>query len=130
VVRSNGVLAGLRRAVTEVNGETQVVLTFTGTGTYGRSLADGNWTLKVFKGRVHRADYRPQVMEADSLTGFHRLYGDANGDRTVNDADRLAFEAAYGQTDVTALATFDLNRDGRINLWDQTRFNLRVGRTV
>ena len=51
-------------------------------GDLGRSLADGSWTLKVFRGRVHRADYRPQVMEADAVTPFHRLYGDADGDGT------------------------------------------------
>ena len=69
-------------------------------------------------------------MEADSMTSFHRLYGDWNGDRTVNAADQSAFAAALGQSDITALATFDLNRDGQINAWDQKRFDLRMGRTV
>jgi hypothetical protein len=130
VVRSNGLLAGVTKTVTQVNGETQVVLQFTGTGTYGRSLVDGNWTLKVVGRRVHRADYRPAVMAVDSLTSFFRLYGDANGDRTVDATDQAAFNAAFGQTDITSLATFDVNRDGKIAAFDQTVFNRHLGRTI
>jgi hypothetical protein len=130
VVRSNGLLAGVTKTVTQVNGETQVVLQFTGTGTYGRSLVDGNWTLKVVGRRVHRADYRPAVMAVDSLTSFFRLYGDANGDRTVDATDQAAFNAAFGQTDITSIATFDVNRDGKIAAFDQTVFNRHLGRTI
>lgn len=130
VVRSNGTAAGVVRTVTQANGETYVVLTFRGLGTNAGSLADGNWTLKVVKSRVHRADYRPQVMEADHLTTLHRLYGDANGDRTVDATDEAAFLAALGETDVTSLATFDYNRDGVIDGLDQVQFNRRMGRTV
>ncbi len=130
VIRSDGVVAGLSKTVTQVNGPTQVVLTFSGTGTYAGSLADGKWTLKVVKSRVHRADYRSVVMEADSLTSFYRLYGDSNGDRTVDATDQAAFNAAYGQTDVTSLATFDVNRDGKINAFDQAAFNRRLGHTL
>ena len=130
VTRSNGVIAGITKAVTQVNGETQVVLKFTSTGTYAGSLVDGNWTLKVFKARVHRADNHAVVMDDDALTPFFRLYGDANGDRTVDATDQAAFAAAFGQTDVTSLATFDVNRDGKIAAFDQTVFNRRLGHTI
>ena len=42
---------------------------------------------------------------------FHRLYGDADGDRDVDATDQPAFQAALGQTDPAALSTFDFNRD-------------------
>ena len=35
LVRAGGVVPTLTRQVTQVNGETQVVLTFSGSGTYG-----------------------------------------------------------------------------------------------
>jgi VCBS repeat-containing protein len=130
VARSDGVAATLTKVVTQANGETRVVLTFSGLGTGGGSLGDGNWTLRVFKARVHRADHRPQVMEADVLQQFYRLYGDANGDRTVDATDQLAFQAALALPDPTGLATFDYNRDGLLSGTDQTQFNRRLGRTI
>jgi hypothetical protein len=130
VVRSDGVAVAVTKAVTQVGGETQAVLTFSGAGTVGRSLGDGNWTLKVVRGRVHRADYRPQTMEADDAQQFHRLYGDADGDRTVGATDQLAFQAALALPDPTGLATFDYNRDGLLGATDQTAFNRRLGRTI
>ena len=130
VARSDGVAATLTKVVTQANGETRVVLTFSGLGTGGGSLGDGNWTLKVNKARVHRADYRPQVMEADVLQQFYRLYGDANGDRTVDATDQLAFQAALTLPDPTGLATFDYNRDGLLGGTDQTQFNRRLGKSI
>jgi VCBS repeat-containing protein len=130
VVRAGGIVPTLTRTVTQANGETTVVLTFSGTGTYARSLIDGNWTLRVVKSRVHRADFRPATMEADSLTSFYRLYGDVDGNRTVDAADQLAFDAAFGQTDALSLAAFDFNRDGQVNATDRTQFTRRLGRTV
>src|SRR4030095_3339176 len=87
-------------------------------------------TRRGAKSRVHRSDYRPAVMEADALTTFYRLYGDADGNRTVDAADQAAFDAAFGQTDALSLATFDFNRDGQINVTDRTQFNRRFGRTI
>jgi VCBS repeat-containing protein len=130
VIRSDGVLAGFTKTLTQVNGETQVVLNFTGAGTSAGSLLDGRWTLKVVRTRVHRADYRPAAMSANSLTSFFRLYGDSNGDRTVDAIDQAAFAAAFGQTDITSLATFDVNRDGKIDAIDQAAFNRRLGHSI
>jgi hypothetical protein len=130
VVRSDGEAAGVTRTVTQVGGQTQVVLTFSGLGTTARSLGDGNWTLKIIKARVHRADYRPQTMEADHVQQFHRLYGDADGDRTVGATDQLAFQAALALPDPTGLATFDYNRDALLNTTDQAQFTRRLGRTI
>ncbi|HEX3148917.1 MAG TPA: Ig-like domain-containing protein [Gemmataceae bacterium] len=130
VKRSNGTIAGLKKTVTTVNGVTQVVLTFTSTGTYGGSLTDGLWTLKVIKTKVHRADFHSTVMAADSVTSFHRLFGDSDGDRDVDAADQSAFNAAYGQTNAPSLATFDFDHDGDIDATDRTKFNTRFGQSI
>jgi Bacterial Ig domain len=130
LVRAGGTIPTLTRQVTQSGGETQVVLAFSGAGTQFRSLADGSWTLKVQKARIHRADYRPAVMDADSVTSFHRFFGDADGDRAVDDADRTAFDAAFGQTDATSLATFDFDRDGDVDAADRTQFDRRFGRAI
>jgi hypothetical protein len=130
LVRAGGTIPTLTRQVTQVNGQTQVVLSFSGAGTYAGSLADGSWTLRVFRGRVHRADYRPAIMDADAVTAFHRLFGDADGDRDLDAADQAAFDAAIGQTDGLSLATFDFDRDGDVDAADRTQFDKRFGRTV
>ena len=127
---ADGTRPTLTRAVSQVNGETQVVLTFSGSGTNARSLIDGLWTLKVVKSRVHRADNPAVVMAADSVTSFHRLFGDVDGDRDVDATDRTAFDAAFGQTTAPALSTFDYDRDGDVDAADRTKFNNRFGKTV
>jgi hypothetical protein len=66
-------------------------------------------------------------MAADSVTTFHRLFGDADGDRDVDATDKAAFLAALGHTDGASLATFDFNRDGQVNGTDQSQFNKRYG---
>jgi len=84
----------------------------------------------VNKGRVHRADYRPAIMDADSVTTFHRLFGDSDGNHTVDAVDQAAFDAAFGQTDGLSLGTFDFDHDGDVDAADRTQFSKRVGRTM
>ena len=130
LVRADGSRPTLTRAVSQVNGETRVVLTFSGTGTTYRSLGDGLWTLKVVASRVHRQDNPSVVMSADAVTNFHRLFGDADGDRDVDATDRTAFDAAYGSSTPAALSTFDYTRNGVVGSGDRTAFNKRFGKTV
>jgi hypothetical protein len=54
---------------------------------------------------------------------FHRLYGDANGDHTVNVADLSLFRSAYGTGD----PTFDVNGDGVISAADLAAFRTNYG---
>ena len=130
LVRTGGLVPTLTRKVTQASGETQVVLTFSGLGTYARSLIDGDWTLRILKSRVHRADYRPAIMETASVTACHRYFGDSDGDRDVDAFDRAAFDAAFGQTDGTSLTTFDFDHDGDVDQADLNRFDKRFGKTI
>src|SRR5262249_32016592 len=128
--RSDGTVPTVAWNITTVNGSTVAAATFSGHGTEAGSLADGKWTLRVRYNRVHRADNAQTVMLADSRTSLFRLFGDANADRTVDDSDQSAFQAAMGQTDALSLAMFDWNGDGAIDAMDQAAFNKRFGKKV
>jgi hypothetical protein len=128
--RSDGTVPTVTWNITTVNGSTVASAIFSGHGTEFGSLADGKWTLRIRAGRVHRADNTETVMLADYRTSFWRLFGDANGDGTVDAADQTAFQAAMGQTDALSLAMFDWNGDGAINATDQAAFNKRFGKKI
>jgi len=130
LTRQGGGSPTITRQISEVNGQTQVVLTFSGSGTNAGSLVDGNWTLKVVKSRVHNAGHRPAIMVADAPNAFHRLFGDSDGDRDVDGTDQTAFNSALGLTDNVSLATFDYDHDGDVDASDQTQFSLRFGATI
>jgi hypothetical protein len=90
-----------------------LVLTFTGgTGAsqvVGGSLADGNYRLTA-NGQV--------------VASFYRLFGDSNGDRRVDAADRTAFLKAYRSRKGMAnyACYFDYNADGTIDGTDYYEF--------
>jgi len=130
LTRQGGGSPTITRQISEVNGQTQVVLTFSGSGTNAGSLVDGNWTLKVVKSRVHNAGHRPAIMVADAPNAFHRLFGDSDGDRDVDGTDQTAFNSALGLTDNVSLATFDYDHDGDVDASDQTQLSLRFGVTI
>jgi len=130
LTRTGGGAPSITRTVSQINGETVVVLKFSGSGTASGSLTDGNWTLTVFGTRVHRADDRTVVMGANYTSSFHRLFGDSDGDRDVDATDQAAFNAAFGHTDAASLATFDFDRDGDVDAMDRNRFNKRFGTRI
>jgi hypothetical protein len=88
---------------------------------------------------LHRADRsgsgQPLDGDANGTAGgdftldLHRLFGDVNGDRTVNITDLTAFRNAFGATtsDPTYLPFLDLNGGGVINITDLTQFRNRFG---
>ena len=130
LARTGGGTPTVSQQVTNANGKTTVVLTFSGSGTQYGSLKDGTWTFRVRALRVHRADDPTVTMPADVVKTFHRFFGDADGDRDVDAADRTAFLAAMGQTTPAALSTFDFDGDGDVDAADQTQFGRRYGRRI
>ena len=64
------------------------------------------------------------------MTTFHRLFGDADGDRDVDAVDQIALDAAFGQTDGPSLASFDFDRDGDVDAADRAQFSRRFGRVI
>ncbi len=106
------------------------VVTFSGAGVVAGSIADGRYDLTVDHTLVH--DSANQSLAADLVLGFFRLFGDANGDGTVNTADQIAFRTAFGRStgDAAYRAYLDYNADGTVNTFDQLQFRLRFGVTI
>ena len=68
----------------------------------------------------------------DSVTALHRLYGDANGDRRVDNVDFFQLRGTFGlMTGQTGfLAFFDINGDGRVDNADFFQLRARFGTTL
>jgi hypothetical protein len=132
---AGGPAVALNPAVSVVNGQTVVSLTFTGAEIIGGSLADGRYTLTVVSANVRDAldaaldgDGNGQA-GGDNVTRLFRLYGDGNGDGAVNGLDLTAFRSAFGtvSNDAGYVAFLDFNGDGTINGTDLTQFRNRFG---
>jgi hypothetical protein len=104
-----------------VNNATQVLLTFNGAGTDFGSLADGLYTLNVFSNQV--AGGLPGGNYTSATGAIHRLFGDSNGDRTVNSVDFAAFRSFFG----LGASIFDFDNDGQTNSTDFAEFRKRFG---
>jgi hypothetical protein len=117
--------------------QTVVRLTFSGPGTEFGSLADGHYTLRVLGANVSAGgtaldgDGDGQA-GGDSVTAFHRLFGDATGDRRVDNADFFLFRTAFGRStgDPLFLAFLDANGDGRVDNADFFAFRNRFGTSI
>jgi len=103
-------------------------LTFSGPLTEGSaatpSLIDGNYTLTVSNAAITGG-----LASGEYVSRLHRLYGDVNGDRTVNVLDLTAFRSAFGTNaaDANYVSYLDFNGDGTINTTDLTQFRNRFG---
>ena len=106
----------------------QYVLTFPD-GT-GGSLGDGVYTLSVDGSAVTAAG--SAQMTGKSSFSLHRLFGDVNGDRTVNSIDNFQFRNAFGTSSggTGFNAAFDYNGDGVVNSIDNFQFRARFGVTI
>jgi hypothetical protein len=107
----------------------------------GGSLNDGRYTLTALAVAVSASgvslDGNGDGIAGDDFVfadawqvgGLFRLFGDFNGDRTVNITDLTAFRNAFGATtaDGNYQPLLDFNGDGVINLTDLTQFRNRFG---
>jgi len=137
LVGEGGSEIGLDVAESEVGGRTIAVLTFTGAGLIGGSLADGNYTL------VTRGDHiRDEVGReldgdrdgnggGDRVDAFFRLYGDSDGDGDVDWQDRDLFGTAFSMSaDQTGYLWYlDFDGDGDVDGLDNGQFNRRFGQS-
>ncbi len=123
------------------NGQSQVVLTFSGALTRNGSLVDGYYQLTVDGTKILRAG---QMLDAnsDGVSGdqvvlgavesdnFFAIYGDTNGDGVVGIAEFGQFRASFGKTqaDPGYNAMFDYDRDGAVGVSDFGQFRSRFGK--
>jgi hypothetical protein len=105
------------------------VVTFSGAGVVGGSIADGVYDLTLHASAV--TDFLGNALAADQVDTFWRLYGDSNGDGTVNNADTFQLRATFGASpgDAAYLAYLDYSGTGAINNADVFQFRKRFGTT-
>jgi hypothetical protein len=105
------------------------VVTFGGNGVVGGSIADGVYDLTLNAAAV--TDAQGQALAASRTDTFYRLYGDANGDGTVNNADTFQLRKTFGLSAGATgyLACFDANGDGTVNNADVFQYRKRFGTT-
>jgi len=134
--REDGSAVGLNVETSVVSGRTVAVLTFTGSGIIGASLADGGYTLTIRGNHIRDEVGRELDGDRDGNGGgdrtdaFFRLFGDSDGDRDVDGLDRDLFRSAFGKRagDVGFLWYFDFDGDGDVDGRDNGQFNRRFGK--
>ena len=119
-------------------GNTRVTLSFDSlTRNDGGSLIDGNYQLTINASQVAASSNGAQ-MKSDYLFGdsadesFYSLYGDTDGNRTINVFDLLSFRQAYRSStgDTNYVSTLDYGGDGSINVFDLLQFRQRYRETL
>jgi N-acetylglucosamine-6-sulfatase len=134
---TNGHEVGLNVAAPVVGGRTVAVLTFSGSGIIGGSLADGNYTLSIRGDHIRDEVGRELDGDRDGNGGgdhvdaLFRLFGDSDGDRDVDHADLDAMFGSFrkGPLDDGYLWFFDYDGDDDVDGLDMAQFNRRRRRT-
>lgn len=104
---------------------TTFTLTFSGLGIIGGSLPDGAYTLTIKAPSAVDA-FSQSLIGTNRTYKFHRLFGDVNGDRIVNNTDLAVFKSALNSA---ANYLWYLNYDGLgsiINKADYLQFRSRL----
>ncbi len=139
-----GTVGGFTATATVVGGVTVVALSgFTGGESEFGSLTDGRFTVLVRADQVFAGgqflDGNGNGTGGDDYTlngtvanGLYRLFGDVDGDGTVNAFDFARFRNAFGFSagDPDYLDYLDINGNGIINAFDFSQFRIRFGATV
>jgi hypothetical protein len=101
------------------------VVTFSGNGVVNNSIADGVYDITLNHAAV--SDAQGQALAADRTDTFFRLYGDTNGDGTVNNTDTFKFKSTFLKNvgDAGYLAYLDYNGDGTANNTDAFQLKKR-----
>jgi hypothetical protein len=118
-------------AVVDASG-TAVSLAFTGGSVNFNSLADGRFTLNIFASQFTGSgfDGNGDGIAGDNFeligtpaNGLFRLFGDADGNGSVNSTDFAAFRTFFG----IGPSMFDFDNDGQTNAGDFAEFRTRFG---
>jgi hypothetical protein len=108
-----------------VGGRSVVNIGFKGAGVVGGSLADGKYKLLIDGSKVHGLGGDG----ANASFSFIRLFGDTDGNGTVDQSDAKRFNASLNKAS-RYRDYLDSNADGRIDTKDLAQFKKRVGKTI
>jgi hypothetical protein len=97
----------------------------------GGSFADGRYTLTALSSQISTGGVALDgdnngSAGGDATIGFHRLFGDVDGDATTSASDFLAFRLAFLSNSVA----FDFDGNGAVDAADFIQFRLRFLQTV
>ena len=116
---------------TSPDGGVTWIVTFSGSGVLGNSIADGVYDITLNSADVS-AVAGGATLTANRTDTFYRLFGDLTGAKAVNTIDRIRFNAAFGSSTGASnfLAAFDLDDVGTINTIDRVVFNANSGKSL
>src|SRR5262249_47950382 len=121
LVRDDGTVVTPQVTTALVDGKTVATLTFSGEGIVGGSLADGHYSLTIVADHIRNVagtaldGNGDGVARDDRKESFFRLFGDADGDGDVSNADLGRFRAAAENgPDDPLFAAFDFDGDGSL----------------
>jgi hypothetical protein len=123
-----GTTSGVTAANPSGDGQTYV-LSFDPAALQFNSLPDGVYDLTAGAAAVRDAGGGTFAQNADAVFTFHRLFGDSDGNKTVNTLDYARFKNAFGSSSGAAgyNADFDFDGNGTVNTLDYAQFKLRFG---
>jgi hypothetical protein len=134
LARQGGSGVNFTATAMNVGGHTEVTLNnFTGAQAEFGSLTDGRYTLTALASQITNLDGNGDGTPGDDFTlvgtpanGLFRLFGDADGNATVNSTDFAAFRTFFG----LGASIFDFTGDGLTNSNDFAEFRKRFGITL
>jgi hypothetical protein len=96
------------------------------------SLPDGIYDLVINSSNVTSLATGQAMSGANQTFTFHRLFGDIDGNGSVDQADYATFLNSYGQSKSSPLYNgfFDYDGNGIINGTDYLQFKLRYGTSL
>jgi hypothetical protein len=113
-----------------------VTLTFTGGPVDGTSLADGRYTLRALANQINGGDFvgtvgqpgNDYVLVGNPATNkLFRLFGDADGNGSVDGSDFGVFLGAFGTSNNLI---FDFDGGGAVDALDFGQFLQRFGTSI
>ena len=124
LTRRGGVVAGVTASVTTLGARSARVI-FSGPAIIGGSLPDGVYALQILATGVH--DTVDNAMAANANFSFHRLFGDADGDRDVDSVDLRRFNSSLSRPS-NYLWYFDFDNSKTVNALDLAEIKKRMAR--
>jgi hypothetical protein len=119
-------VSAVLNAPTTADGGMTWTWTFTAGGSDSGSLVDGVYQVVLDHTKVSIGGSQPFLSDL-TTSEFHRLFGDLNGNKAVNNQDFATFRTSFlkGTGDPAFVAVFDFDGNGTVNNFDFGQFRSR-----